>query len=221
MINQSGVMSESVMLQQLLKSSKVIPVVTVHSEQDAVDIGLALQAGGLSTIEVVLRSDAALASIERLANQVPELVVGAGSIRSAAEVRSASAAGAKFLVSPGTSPSLIAAATESGLPFLPGAATPSEILGLAEQGFTVQKLFPFAALGGVHYLNAIAAVFPTLTFCPTGGIRVSDLESLLLHPHVLACGGSWLVPQRLVEKKDWSGIAALAHEVSEIIKNLS
>ncbi|QKV79208.1 bifunctional 4-hydroxy-2-oxoglutarate aldolase/2-dehydro-3-deoxy-phosphogluconate aldolase [Amycolatopsis sp. Hca4] len=178
--------------QDLLELSPVMPVVVIEDAADAVPTARALLAGGIGVIELTLRTPAALSAIERVAAEVPEIVIGAGTVTAPEHAKQAADAGAKFLVTPGCTDSVVDACFESGLPFLPGASTVSEAMRLAERGLTALKFFPAEASGGVAYLKAIAGPLPSLHFCPTGGITVASAPSYLALPNVGCIGGSWL-----------------------------
>jgi 2-dehydro-3-deoxyphosphogluconate aldolase / (4S)-4-hydroxy-2-oxoglutarate aldolase len=188
----------------------VIPVVTIDNAKNAVPIARALLDGGVGIIELTLRTPTALDSLARIARQVPDIVVGAGTVLDAPTVERAVAAGAQFLVSPGTTPTLLAAMERSGLPFLPGAATVSEAMILLERGVTTLKFFPAAAAGGAALLSAIAGPLPQLRFCPTGGITPQSAPEYLALGNVDCVGGSWFTPADAVAAGDWSRISALA-----------
>jgi 2-dehydro-3-deoxyphosphogluconate aldolase / (4S)-4-hydroxy-2-oxoglutarate aldolase len=194
----------------LLDIVPVIPVVVVHDAADAVPIARALVAGGLPIIELTLRTPAALAAIERIADEVPEIIVGAGTIVDTAQPKQALAAGAQFLVSPGSTADLRAAMRDTGLPHLPGVATVSEVMGLLEDGYTDMKFFPAEAAGGVSYLRAIHSPVPAARFCPTGGITPTNMADYLKTPNVRCVGGSWLTPADAVQGHDWQRISSLA-----------
>ena len=170
----------------------VIPVVVIDDLEQAVPLASALVRGGLPAIEVTLRTPVALAAIERIAASVPGAVVGAGTVTTAAQVDDALAAGARFLVSPGATPTLLYALQASGVPFLPGVATPSEVVALIERGIFYAKLFPAEVVGGVAALKAFAGPFPRMRFCPTGGVSASNAASYLALPNVVCVGGSWM-----------------------------
>lgn len=178
--------------QDLLELSPVMPVVVIDDADDAVPTARALLAGGIRVIELTLRTPAALPAIERVAAEVPDIVVGAGTVVSPDQAKQAADAGAKFLVTPGCTDAVVDACFESGLPFLPGASTVSEAMRLAERGLTALKFFPAEASGGVGYLKSIAGPLPSLRFCPTGGITVASAPSYLALPNVGCIGGSWL-----------------------------
>lgn len=201
----------------LLDIAPVIPVVVVHDAADAVPIAKALVDGGLPIIELTLRTPAALSAIERIACDVPEIIVGAGTIVDTAQPRQALAAGAQFLVSPGSTADLRAAMRDAGLPHLPGVATVSEVMALLEDDYTDMKFFPAEAAGGTPYLRAIHSPVPAARFCPTGGITPKNSAAYLQIPNVGCVGGSWLTPADVVERRDWariSGLAAGAHELA-------
>ena len=178
--------------QDLLELSPVMPVVVIDDADDAVPTARALLAGGIGVIELTLRTPAALSAIERVAAEVPDIVIGAGTVVSPDQAKQAADAGAKFLVTPGCTDEVVDACFESGLPFLPGASTVSEAMRLAERGLTALKFFPAEASGGVAYLKSIAGPLPSLRFCPTGGITVASAPSYLALPNVGCIGGSWL-----------------------------
>jgi 2-dehydro-3-deoxyphosphogluconate aldolase/(4S)-4-hydroxy-2-oxoglutarate aldolase len=188
----------------------VIPVVVVRDAVDAVPIARALVDGGLPIIELTLRTPAAMNAIERIAAEVPEIIVGAGTIVDADQPKQAAAVGAQFLVSPGSTPGLRAAMRDTGLPHLPGVATVSEVLALLEDGYTDMKFFPAEAAGGAAYLRSIYSPVPTARFCPTGGISPANLATYLKTPNVGCVGGSWLTPADAVESGDWATISRLA-----------
>ncbi|WP_410568748.1 bifunctional 4-hydroxy-2-oxoglutarate aldolase/2-dehydro-3-deoxy-phosphogluconate aldolase [Amycolatopsis sp. cmx-4-61] len=178
--------------QDLLELSPVMPVVVIDDAADAVPTARALLAGGIGVIELTLRTPAALSAIERVAAEVPDIVIGAGTVTSPDQAKQAADAGAKFLVTPGSTDAVIDACFETGLPFLPGASTVSEAMRLAERGLTALKFFPAEASGGVAFLKSIAGPLPSLRFCPTGGITVASAPSYLALPNVGCIGGSWL-----------------------------
>src|SRR4051812_30974077 len=185
-------------LDDLLALAPVIPVVVLDDAEDAVPLARALVAGGLPAIEVTLRTPAALGAIERIAAEVPDAVVGAGTIVTAAQAQDACAAGARFLVSPGTSPALLDALQAGGVPFLPGVATASEIVALLERGITHAKFFPAEAMGGDATVRAFAGPFPQMRFCPTGGITPDTAPDYLALANVACVGGSWMTTPRVV-----------------------
>ncbi len=202
--------------QDLLELSPVMPVVVIDDADDAVPTARALLAGGIGVIELTLRTPAALSAIERVAVEVPEIVIGAGTVTSPDQAKQAADAGAKFLVTPGCTDAIVDACFDSGLPFLPGASTVSEALRLAERGLSVLKFFPAEASGGVAYLKSIAGPLPSLKFCPTGGITVASAPSYLALPNVGCIGGSWLTPKSALAARDFAAIEKLAAEAAAL-----
>jgi len=185
-----------VTVEELVALGPIVPVVVIDDLRDAVALAADLVAEGMPAIEVTLRTPAALGAIERIAAEVPDAVVGAGTIVNAAQAQDACAAGAGFLVSPGTSPALLDALQASGVPFLPGVATASDIVSLLERGITHAKFFPAEAMGGVETLRAFAGPFPQMRFCPTGGITPETAPDYLALPNVACVGGSWMARPR-------------------------
>ena len=194
----------------------VLPVVVIDRLADAVPLARALVAGGLPAIEVTLRTDVALDAVRAIATDVPEILVGVGTIVTPLQARQAADSGARFLVSPGATPALIGAMAETGLPFLPGTATASEVLVAVEAGCAELKLFPAEASGGVTLLHAFAPVFPDVRFCPTGGITAILAPAYLALPNVGCVGGSWFAPPELLAARAWSEITALAIEAAAL-----
>lgn len=193
-------------LAHLLGAVRIIPVITVTEERHATPLALALRNGGLPIIEVTLRTSASLASIARIANEVPDVVLGAGTVTTSGQLESARLAGAQFIVSPGYSSGLAAAANEAGCPFLPGVATASEIMRAIDDGLNVLKFFPAETSGGVAAIKAFSGPFPEVAFCPTGGINLEKAREYLSLPNVLGVGGSWMAPRNLVATENWSEI---------------
>ncbi|MCI4040220.1 bifunctional 4-hydroxy-2-oxoglutarate aldolase/2-dehydro-3-deoxy-phosphogluconate aldolase [Streptomyces sp. TRM75563] len=200
----------------VLDLAPVVPVVVLHEVADAVPLARALVAGGLPAIEVTLRTPAALESIRAMAAEVPGAVVGAGTVISPEHVRDTVDAGARFLVSPGWTDALLEAMKASGLPFLPGVSTTSEVVALLERGVREMKFFPAEAAGGTGYLKALSAPLPQARFCPTGGISLASAPSYLALPNVGCVGGSWMVPADAVAAKDWDRVARLAAEAAAL-----
>lgn len=194
----------------ILKRAPVIPVLTVHGPDDAVPLAQALVDGGLPVLEVTLRTEGALKAIEAIAHAVPDAIVGAGTVLSASQVEEARSAGSRFLVSPGSTLKLAEAATHAGIPLLPGVATASEAMAMAELGYHVLKFFPAEPAGGVAYLKSLSAPLPHLMFCPTGGIDETKAKSYLALPNVVCVGGSWITPADVVKAGEWKRITELA-----------
>jgi 2-dehydro-3-deoxyphosphogluconate aldolase/(4S)-4-hydroxy-2-oxoglutarate aldolase len=196
--------------------SPVIPVVTVDDPQRAVGLARAFAAGGLTAIEVTLRTPAALDCVRAIAAENTGLVVGAGTILDPRQMDEASAAGARFLVSPGATKRLIDAARASGFAWLPGAGTAAEAMHLAEAGFTHQKFFPAEPSGGVAFLKGVAPVLPGIRFCPTGGVDAKNASAYLALPNVFTVGGSWVAPAAALADGNYSLIESLAREAAKL-----
>ena len=194
----------------LLNRVPVVPVVVLDDLAHAVPVARALVAGGLPVIELTLRTPVALAAIRAIAAEVPEILVGAGTIVTPGQAKEALDAGAQFLVSPGSTPSLLGAMADTGLPFLPGTATVSEVLAALEAGWTELKFFPAEASGGAAFLKSIASPVPAARFCPTGGITAASAPSYLSLPNVGCVGGSWLTPADALATGDWDRVTELA-----------
>lgn len=202
-------MAQSAATREIASRAPIIPVLVLDDAASAAALAHALVAGGLPALEVTLRTACALDAIRAMAD-VPGGIVGAGTLLSPQDIRAAKEAGAKFGVSPGATPRLIAAAIEIGLPLLPGAATASEVMALWEQGYDMLKFFPAEAAGGAPALKAIGAPIPQVSFCPTGGITPENAASYLALPNVICAGGSWVAPKDKIANGDWAGITALA-----------
>lgn len=204
------------MSESLLSLSPVIPVVVVDSAEQGVGVARALVAGGIKVIELTLRTDAGLDAIRAIAAEVPDIVVGAGTVTTPARAKLAAEAGSKFLVSPGLTPSLLKAMADTGLPFLPGTATVSEVLSVLEAGYTEMKFFPAEASGGAAYLGSLPTVTPDARFCPTGGIRLTTAPDYLKLANVGCVGGTWLTPADALATGDWDRVTALAAEAAAL-----
>lgn len=204
-------------LRDMCQQVAVIPVLVVKDTQHAKPLAEALVAGGLTVLEVTLRTPAALEVI-RLMSEVPGSQVGAGTVLTLADVKAAKAAGAQFAVSPGATADLVKAAADEGLPLLPGASTPSEVMRLLEWGFDTLKFFPAEAAGGVPMLKSIYGPLPKLMFCPTGGITEKTAANYLALPNVMCVGGSWVTPDNLLQAGDWAAIQALAQAAQALKK---
>ncbi|MEU8520213.1 bifunctional 4-hydroxy-2-oxoglutarate aldolase/2-dehydro-3-deoxy-phosphogluconate aldolase [Streptomyces sp. NBC_01216] len=198
----------------LAPDTPVVPVLVIEDVADAVPLARALVAGGLPLIEVTLRTPAALDAVRAIAAEVPEAVVGAGTVVTAADVTAAVGAGAGFLVSPGWTASLLDALRGSGVPFLPGVSTASEVVALLEHGVREMKFFPAEAAGGVPYLRSLAGPLPQARFCPTGGISVTSAPSYLALPNVGCVGGTWMLPPGALADRDWARVESLARRAA-------
>jgi 2-dehydro-3-deoxyphosphogluconate aldolase / (4S)-4-hydroxy-2-oxoglutarate aldolase len=201
---------------ELAAHGPVIPVIVLHRVADAVPMARALVAGGVRVLEVTLRTPAGLACIEAIARAVPEAIVGAGTIRSAADALAAKNAGSRFGVSPGYTAAVGAACREAGLPLLPGVATASEVMAAMADGLQFLKFFPATAAGGIPMLKALAGPFPDISFCPTGGITPETAHQFLALPNVKVCGGSWLTPTDALDQGDWARITQLARAAAAL-----
>jgi 2-dehydro-3-deoxyphosphogluconate aldolase/(4S)-4-hydroxy-2-oxoglutarate aldolase len=198
----------------VMQDGPVIPVIVLADEAHAVALARALVAGGIRMLEVTLRTPVALACIEAIARDVPEAVVGAGTVRSAADAQAAAMAGARFAVSPGYTAGVGRACRELGLPLLPGVATGSEIMAAQEDGYTALKFFPALQAGGVAMLKAWQGPFGDVKFCPTGGVTGGNAGEFLRQPNVLCVGGSWLTPSEIVARGDWDHVTQLARQAA-------
>jgi 2-dehydro-3-deoxyphosphogluconate aldolase/(4S)-4-hydroxy-2-oxoglutarate aldolase len=205
--------SKTEKLLSLLAGQPVIPVIKIENADDAAPLARALARGGLKVIEITLRTKSALESIRRAA-EVPEAVVGAGTILDGKQFDEAVKAGSKFIVSPGVTQNLLSAAANSEVPLLPGAITPGEIMTAREAGLDFLKFFPAEQAGGVSFLKSLASPFAGIRFCPTGGVSQKNVADYLSLSNVVCVGGSWVAPDDLVAAKDWAGIEALAREAS-------
>ena len=201
---------------ELAAYGPVIPVIVIQQLKDAVPLAEALVAGGVRVLEVTMRTPVALQAIEAIAKAVPQAIVGAGTIRSAADARAAKNAGSLFGVSPGYTGAVGAACRDVGLPLLPGVATASEVMAAQADGLGFLKFFPATAAGGIPMLKALAGPFPDVVFCPTGGISVDTAPQFLALPNVKVCGGSWLTPADAVAAGDWARITKLAREAGAL-----
>lgn len=194
----------------LLATAPVVPVVVLDDADDAVPLARALVAGGVPVVELTLRTPAALDAINNIAQHVPEAIVGAGTVTTAAQADAAQAAGARFLIAPGQTPRLLDVLEASALPFLAGTATASDLLALRERGITTAKFFPAELNGGTAAIKQLGAVFPDMRFCPTGGIDASKAIDYLALPNVACVGGSWVAPAAAIATRDWTAVEEAA-----------
>lgn len=202
---------------RLLRAAGILPIVTVDSIDQARAVADALLRGGLHSIELTLRTPVALAALAALKREFSQLIVGAGTVLTREQIDAAEQAGADFLVTPGASPTMAAALANSRLPVVPGAATPSELLVLAEHGFRVAKLFPAAVVGGIAMLKALHGPLPEFFFCPTGGINESDAADYLAQANVACIGGSWMVPGAWLQARQFDKVSAAAARARSIV----
>jgi 2-dehydro-3-deoxyphosphogluconate aldolase/(4S)-4-hydroxy-2-oxoglutarate aldolase len=200
----------------ILTAAPVVPVLTIEDRATAVPLARALVAGGLTALEVTLRTRASLDCIRAIAGEVEGAEVGAGTVLDSRQLDDAVKAGAKFLVSPGAPPRLTEAAVAGPVPFLPGVATAGEAMTLAELGFTLLKFFPAEPAGGIAYLKALSAPLPQIRFCPTGGVGAKNAPAYLALPNVICVGGSWVAPAEALAKGDWPAIEGLAREAAKL-----
>ena len=203
-------------LLDILTQAQVIPVITLENSQFAVPLAKALLNGGINTIEITLRTFVAIDCIEKISSELPEVIVGAGTVVHPHQFAEVKNAGAQFAVSPGLTEKLANAGNQSGLPYLPAAVTTSEIIAAQEWGFEILKFFPAGLAGGVKALKTSAALFPSVGFCPTGGVDVENMADYLSLPNVVCIAGSWIAPLSLINQQDWSAISALAREAKFI-----
>lgn len=200
----------------ILKLQPVVPVLVIKDLAHAVPLARALVAGGLKAIEITLRTPVALQAIRAVADEVEGAVPGAGTVLNAKQYHQAVEAGSQFIVSPGTTLELLDVARKSPVPLLPGAATPSEVMALREEGYEVLKFFPAEQAGGAAYLKSLSSPLAGMLFCPTGGITPDNARDYLSLPNVVCVGGSWVAPTALVEAGDWDGITRLAEEACRL-----
>ena len=203
-------------IKEILENAAIIPVITINNLDHAVPLAEALLAGGIDTLEITLRTPAALDAIKRIKKQVPQCHLGAGTVAVASQFSAIQSAGATFAISPGITADLMQAASDANIPYLPAVATPSDILLAKQFGLTKLKFFP-ANIGGIKALKNFGAVFPDLQFCPTGGITLDTMNDYLSLPNVTCIGGSWLAPQDLMANGEWEKITVIAKEA---VKNV-
>lgn len=208
----------SATMRVLVAGVPVIPVIVIDNAADAVPLAQALCAGGLTVLEVTLRTPAALAAITMIAREVPQATVGAGTVLNANDAGLAAAAGARFAVSPGHTVEVDDACLDAGMPWLPGVATASDVMRVLSHGHDFAKFFPAATAGGVSMLRALGAPFATMAFCPTGGIDATSATDYLALPNVPCVGGSWVVPRDAVRERRWDIITALAREAARMVR---
>ena len=201
----------------LLRNARLVPVLTIQSVTHAVPLARALAAGGVRTLEITLRTAVGAAAAKAIKADVPDAIVGLGTVTRAQDLDLCLEMGLSFAFSPGASPALLDAAAKAGIDFVPGVQTASEIMACLERGFDVMKFFPASQAGGIPTLKALAGPFPQVKFCPTGGISEDQAPTWLKLPNVLAVGGSWLAPAELVEAGDWAAITARAKKSMDLL----
>ena len=202
---------------EALIESPVIPVIVLNEIQLAIPLAEVLINNGLTVIEITLRTEVAIPAIRMISDAFPKAIVGAGTVSTPQQIFLARDSGASFVISPGTSQRMYEAANSSSLPFLPGIATPSEILIAREAGFSMCKFFPSEGLGGVERLEMFSKIFPNMKFCPTGGVSEANLTSYLSLANVPVVAGSWIAPEALILEKDWVEIEARAQRALELV----
>ncbi len=193
-------------LEKILTPARIVPVLTIDRVEDGVPLARALVAGGVKVLEVTFRTEAGAAAAKAIIAEVPEAVVGIGTVLNADDLERAKALGARFAVSPGATPELLNAAAASDLPLLPGVATASEVMQALAKGFSLLKFFPAEQAGGIPMLRALAGPFPNTRFCPTGGIGAANAAMWLAEPNVMCVGGSWLCPASDIKAANWEVI---------------
>ncbi len=203
-------------IEEIVARARVIPVLEVNTLDAARPLAEALAAGGLKVVELTLRTPCALDALGAMKQAAPDLIIGMGTIRTSADIEKSVAMDADFLVSPGASGSLLGALARSGVPALPGVATPSEAMTAFEAGFQAMKFFPAEPAGGVQYVKALAGPFPDIIFCPTGAITPEKTQAYLALSNVACVGGSWVAPKDLIAKSDWDAIKANAKKAASL-----
>ena len=207
---------------ETLGKAGIIPVIVIEDSQQAVPLARALVAGGLPVLEVTFRTEAAAGAIAAIRREVPEAVVGAGTVLSVEQLEKANAAGAAFCVAPGFDPAIVAAAAAAGMPFCPGIATASELSQALSAGCKMVKFFPAEAAGGVSMIKNLLGAFrfTGVKFMPTGGVKISNVENYLSVPEIVCCGGTWIVPNDALKRGDYAAIEALASEASSLVRKI-
>lgn len=204
--------------EEIFSAGPVVPVLVIKDVAHAVPLAKALIAGGIRVLEVTLRTDAALAVIKKIADEVPEAIIGAGTVTNKAQLQQVIDAGAKFAISPGLTTELLKAGNEGSIALIPGVSSISELMAAKDLGYTHLKFFPAEASGGVKALKAIGGPCPEITFCPTGGISPSNYNDYLALPNVKCCGGSWLAPEEAMQNGEWDKITELAKQAIAGVK---
>lgn len=203
-------------IKKIMNTSPVIPVMVINKLEHAVPLANALVEGGLKVLEITLRTPVALEAIKKIKAEVPDAIVGAGTVINLDTLNQVIDAGSEFIVSPGVTDTVIDAALKSGVPILPGVVTPSEVMNLLEKGITEMKFFPAEAAGGIPMVKSIGGPLPQVTFCPTGGVSPKNAAAYLALPNVACVGGSWMAPASLVDAEDWDEIKRLSIEAISI-----
>jgi len=207
-----------VMPKEIFASGPIVPVLVIDKVEDALPIAEALLTAGVKVLEVTLRTPAALDVISIIAKELPEAIVGSGTVTNRQQLQQSIDAGAKFAISPGLTKDLLLAGNEGSIALIPGICSISELMDAADFGYDHLKFFPAEASGGVNAIKSIGGPFPDIKFCPTGGINLKNVRDYLALSNVVCCGGSWLVPSSAVEQKDWSAITKLANDAVAYVK---
>ncbi|WP_163267366.1 2-dehydro-3-deoxy-phosphogluconate aldolase [Chelativorans alearense] len=205
-------------LLEILSGQPVIPVLKIDRIADAVPLTRALAKGGLPAVEITLRTPDALDAIRLVVDEVPEAIVGAGTILTGKDFTGAAVAGAQFIVSPGTTQELLDAAAQSEVPFLPGAITPSEVMAMCDEGYEILKFFPAEQAGGAAFLKSLSSPLSSVRFCPTGGISPKNAADYLSLPNVVCIGGSWVAPDAELAAGNWQAVEDLAREAAKLAR---
>jgi len=200
----------------VLNAGPVVPVIVIKKIKHAVPLALALLKGGVKVLEITLRSEMAIEAIRRISREVSGVMVGAGTVTSPEDLEAVAEAGAVFAISPGLTPTLLAAANQGSIALIPGISTASELMFGMEMGYTEFKFFPAEAAGGIRMLKSIGGPFPRITFCPTGGVSSKNFQDYLALDNVACVGGSWIVPAQFTEVGDWDSITQLAEEAVSV-----
>ncbi len=218
MISTPSMQDRQARAADLLRNAGVLPVITVHTLDEARAIADALLEGGLNTLELTLRTPVAIDALAMLKRERPDIVIGAGTVLDADNIRASTDAGADFLVTPGTPAALADALVEASIPAVPGAATPTEFMALRARGFRHCKLFPASAVGGLSMLKGLAGPLHDMRFCPTGGISESNAAEFLAQPNVLCIGGSWMLDKAWIAAGDWPRVRETAARAAQIVR---
>ena len=211
----------SALARNLLASAPVIPVITIDRASDAVPLARALVKGGLRVIEITLRTDAAIEAAAAIIAEVPDAIVGIGTVLSPDDLSRAGRVGAAFAISPGCSDALLRAAASGNFAYVPGIQTASDLIACVTSGFDVVKFFPAVSAGGIAAINALSGPFPSVSYCPTGGIGEANAAEWLAQPKVLAVGGSWIAPATAIAKGDWQAIESRARAASQLRNHIA
>ena len=207
-----------IMPKDLFAMGPIVPVLVINNIEDALPIAEALLAAGVKMLEVTLRTPVALDVINIIANELPEAIIGSGTVTNRQQLQQSIDAGAKFAISPGLTKDLLQAGNEGNIALIPGISSISELMDASDYGYNHLKFFPAEFSGGVNAIKSIGGPFPDIKFCPTGGINLKNIRDYLALPNVVCCGGSWLVPNEVVESKDWSEITKLAKEALAFVR---